>query len=263
MDPSLVFERISGQKADSLLLLKGGYSNRSYLVNGRFVLRLKEPSDPLFYAAISEKAILEKLGPESLAPLLVGMQTNGNLVDEYLAGYQPFLGPDTPKGDLVKVLLILEKVHATAIPGIRSFDLWGRYEYYHRASQEPSFPDIDAIKNEALVLFDKEEMTLCHNDVVRGNVLKNDHGEIRLVDFEFAGLNYPEFDTASLLSENPLNPEWRKELLAEAGPKVRLLVKVANRLWFYWAKWRYLVTKDEVFLTIAEEKKTAILHEGD
>lgn len=61
-------------------------------------------------------------------------------------------------------------------------------------------------------------LLFCHNDTYHGNIMRLDHGEIRLVDFEFSCLNHPAFDFANLFAETVVRhkqPEYPYFRIAE------------------------------------------------
>jgi len=257
MEEGLLYYKLRNQKATSMKKIEGGLSNRTYLINNGEVLRIKETSDPFFYKPMEEKKIIEAAMKEGLAPKLLAFdEKTGNLVAEYLSA-SSFLGPTASLEDAKKVLVLLDKFHESQGSFV-PFDLWGRYAYYEKESLESPFPNEERLLDRTKRMLVGEKLVLCHNDVVAGNVLKKDDGSLSLIDYEFAGLNYPEFDKASLFSENGLSESLIASLLPKSDEKTRLLIKVANRLWFYWAKWRYLKTGNTVFLKIAGEKKAAI-----
>lgn len=256
MEAALVYEQLTKGKAHTVELLKGGFSNRTYLVNGVDVLRVKERSDPSFYNPNNESSILRSLAPSGfLAPLAAFDEKTGNMVSHFVPS-EPFLGPTTQIEDIEKTLSALEIFHA-AKGRFGSFDLWSRYDRYKELSGALPILGEDLLRAQAAKAFAGEKMVLCHNDLVRGNVLKKTDGSLLFLDFEFAGLNYPEFDLASLFSENDLPPELVESFVG-ANEKVRLLIKVANRLWYYWACYRALETGEEIFRRIAIDKISAI-----
>ena len=256
MENSLVYERLAQKKVRTLELLKGGFSNKTYLVNGEDALRVKERSDPDFYNPKNECAILRALASSGLlAPLTAFDETKGDMVTRFVPS-DPFLGPTVSKEDIKKVLRSMDIIHATK-GSFAPFDLWGRYDRYRELSGAEPFPQEDLLRSHVMRAFAGEQMVLCHNDLVRGNVLKKADGSLLLLDFEFAGLNYPEFDLASLFSENNLPPELI-ECFIGTNEKIRLLIKVANRLWYFWACHRAKETGEEIFQRIAADKMAAI-----
>lgn len=256
MEKSLVYENLAKRQAHHLELLKGGFSNKTYLVNGEDVLRIKERSDPDFYDPSAEATILRALAPSGLLPPLLAFdEATGNMLTRYVPS-EPFLGKGARKEDLKEILSSLALIHATK-GVLSSFDLWGRYEKYRQLSGATPFPGENLLRSQVEAVFAGEPMVLCHNDLVRGNVLKKVDGSLLFLDYEFAGLNYPEFDLASLLSENDL-PSDLIEGFVGGNRKIRLLIKVANRLWYYWACHRYQMTGEDIFRQIAADKLSAI-----
>ncbi|MCI2111508.1 MAG: phosphotransferase [Bacilli bacterium] len=255
-----LYRRLTGRAARSATALEGGLSNGSYLINGTEVLRVKLPSDPVFYRPRDEREIIEAAASIGLAPLLIAFDgETGDMVSEFVEG-TPFLGPEATVEEVASIVSALKRMHAIG-GGFAPFDLWGRYEEYEKEAGVAALPGEKALKERVQRTFEGEPLVLCHNDVVRGNVLKRKDGSLILVDYEFAGLNYAEFDFASLYSENRLDPRVRKKLLSQGDAKTVLMIKVANRLWHYWALARYKATGKRVFREIADEKLAAVLNE--
>ena len=66
MEMASLYEQLTKRKAHAIELLKGGFSNKTYLVNGVDVLRVKERSDPFFYNPEHESSVLRALAPSGL-----------------------------------------------------------------------------------------------------------------------------------------------------------------------------------------------------
>lgn len=257
MEEGLLYTKLTGKKAKAMSLLQGGYSNRTFLINGTDVLRVKGGSDPFFYKAKEEGRILKALSRETAPRPLSFDENTGDMVSEYLEGSKEFLGPETDEKNLLKAEDAIRKLHETKGDFV-PFDLWGRMKKYQSLSGEAMMMDVPHLQERINSMFAGERMVLCHNDLVRGNVLLKKDGKVALIDFEFAGMNYPEFDLASLYSENGLPPELLKKHLEKTDEKTRLLIRAANRLWYYWALCRYKETGRTDFRLIAESKLAAI-----
>ena len=83
----------------------------------------------------------------------------------------------------------------------------------------------------------------CHNDTLPENWVVNDH-EIKLIDWEYAGMNDPNFDLAAVSLENSLSPEEEMILLkAYYGENVtdenfgRVVINkfLCDYLWALWS----------------------------
>ena len=194
-----------GRKA-RVAALSGGITNRNYRVDvdgSSFVLRVGGSDtgllgiDRAFEHEASLRAASVGVGPQVVA----FVKPEGWLVTRFIEG-RP-VPPDeirTPAG-IRRVVAAIQKIHnAAAIPG--RFDahavvdqyreeanrhgVWipGEFDHAHHASErirrargpQPQVP--------------------CHNDLLNANFL--DDGEIRIVDWEYAGMGDRFFDLANL-----------------------------------------------------------------
>ncbi len=65
----------------------------------------------------------------------------------------------------------------------------------------------------ALVTHPEHAPVPCHNDLLAANVLQDDAGDMRLIDWEYAGMNDRFFDLANLAANNGLSDEEQRLLL--------------------------------------------------
>jgi thiamine kinase-like enzyme len=54
---------------------------------------------------------------------------------------------------------------------------------------------------------------LCHNDLLNGNFLRDEQGDIRILDWEYAGMGDRFFDLANFAAHHELDDEQILELL--------------------------------------------------
>ncbi len=248
-------------------LVSGGLSNLTYEKDG-IAYRLKRPSDPLFYEADYEKRLYES-GSGTIFPDLLSFKENGDMESLYIAGAKQFLGPKASEDEMFLLGRTIKAFHSLNVPGpAASFDGLKRLREYQAISGSYLLDPEKVEKAFAIYKAYLEEGPLapCHNDLVNGNVLLKD-GRIWLIDLEFAGTNTPYFDLASALSENGITDEslqkallkgyFGKDEIEEELKKTRDLFPFLDALWHYWALYRYKMTRNKVFLEIAEEKARA------
>lgn len=249
------------------LTLGEGINNLTYLNDG-FVLRKKIDHDTPFYDPETEKRALLLASKAQLSPKVLYFE-KGNLATSYLRGYREFLGPNTSKENVAKLASFIKKLHSLPTDGLPGFSLLERlYAYKFSCNPLREIPNEETIIN-AYKNIAEPAPVFSHNDVVKGNVLMNVGGDIKIIDFEFASLNSPYFDLASFLSENNVRDEERKTLFLEtyfARPldgkekeAVETYISLLDLLWHYWALKRFGQSKEPVFLEIAEEKLTHLL----
>jgi thiamine kinase-like enzyme len=269
-----LYQKLTNENARSVVYLTDGFSNASYLINGEKVFRLKKISDSPFYSAKNEGAILNLIAPNRIGPKLYYFDyATGNMIDRYIEGDHRFVSPEIGKEDLKALAMILKRLHA--IQGCTSeFYPFQRYQSYQSRSGLSLNPaEEEKISAKVASFYRSEPLVLSHNDLVHDNILKNDDGQIVIIDYETAGLNNEYFDLASLLSENKIFDLTKIAYFVKAYfgnaydethlKKTILWMAYENYLWFYWADYRYKETHYEGFNAIAKDKKDAIALASD
>jgi thiamine kinase-like enzyme len=265
-----LFQKVTNEIPRSVRSLQDGFNNSSYLINGDKVFRLKKMSDTPFYSPKNEGTILQLIAPNRIGPRLFYFDyETGNMIDRYIEGDHRFLGPDVDLDQLLSLAGVLKRLHS--VQGCTSeFYPEQRFDSYkQRSSVELNDPQETQVRSLIQKIHKTEPLVLCHNDLVKDNVIIEPFSnKITLIDFEFAGLNNPEFDLASVLSENMIFDPQKCESFIKAyyghdytldkGKIVALFMAYENYLWYYWAVCRYKETSYPPFATIAEDKKKSI-----
>lgn len=156
---------------------------------------------------------------------------------------------------------ILKKLHQTK-PVNFYFDPFRKLVSYRSKVAAPfiRFPKEEQIIETVKKLYIPD--TLCHNDVVDGNLLFA-NSNLYLIDYEYASMNDFRFDLASFLSENNIEDKKERDQFFEgygiAAPhlkqEVLLFECFEDILWGYWAMMLYESCKQEIYKTIAKEKE--------
>ena len=85
-----------------------------------------------------------------------------------------------------------------------------------------------------------EPLVPCHNDLLAANVL-DDGGDLRIIDYEYSGMNEPSFELGNALAEARLGPEAHAELCsAYYGRHDDALVARAE-LWGWMARYGWVL----------------------
>ncbi|MCQ2752985.1 MAG: choline kinase family protein [Bacilli bacterium] len=245
----------------SISPIYAGVSNTSYLVNYRYVVRIKSMAEKL-YSAQRERYIMWKIQGLGISESLISLDDIGNKVSQYIPNAKTF----KPNEVMVQgAAQLLKKLHTAKIRTLVYFRPFKRFKFYKQASDETT-----TFSHESLVLkkvhriYRHHRHVFCHNDVVENNLLYTSKRNY-LIDYEFAGKNIALFDLASFISENNLTDQHLIKLFLDtygASDKqindLPYMVMFLNLLWYYWAIERYKTTKKEIFKKIADEKKTHI-----
>lgn len=248
----------------------GGISNENFLIDGQVVLRLPFSSAPCrssdFPAQMTEWAAKYGLGPQLLAYKKdTGIQLTG-----YLKNYQAVKFDVCERATLVKIIETVKAIHRFKPDNKEYLDYYGDIE--KKLKSHPTVTELIPEKH-IWTFLDRfrplytelmAESVPSHLDLVSSNILIGP--DIKIIDFEYAAYTFEYFDLVSILSENEMRPETRRNLIdiyfTDQTAKEKFLSRYAEiqrALDLYWCLWGLsrqtgLPSKDQAFLTIAKAK---------
>jgi thiamine kinase-like enzyme len=206
VEAAAALERVWPGRGASAVPLTGGITNRNYRVEvdgASYVLRIGGRDTGLLGIdrhvehAASLRAAEVDVGPE----VVDFIEPEGWLITRFLGA--PPLPPDRLRlpDNIARVATALRRIHdAAPIPG--RFDAHAVVEEYRRVAEERRVP-LPAAFGASHGLAERirdvrgpQPMVPCHNDLLNANFL--DDGEIRIVDWEYAGMGDRFFDLANL-----------------------------------------------------------------
>ena len=189
-----------------MIPLSGGITNHNFKieVNGQaFVLRMGGAETRLLGIdrAVEHQASLRAaevgLGPEVAA----FFPDEGWLVTRFIAGRPIPLGEMREPPTIRRVASALRRLHdAATIPG--RFDAHTVVEEYRREAEAhgveipEAYGAAHAMSERIRLARGPQPLVPCHNDLLNANFL--DDGEVRIVDWEYAGMGDRFFDLANL-----------------------------------------------------------------
>lgn len=249
--------------------LRLGYTNYTYLINNEHVLRIKRKTNDYFYNPFLEGSIIKAINSLKISEEVIFFdQKEGTKLSNYIPKTRKITDKPTNK-QLKLVARVLKKLHQAKIETNVSFNVFERLYYYK--SQCSDFVDKryeDQVIKQAERIYSLYTSVLCHNDVVRGNLLFKAN-KVYLIDFEYACDNIPLFDLASFLSENIIEDEQTRKTFLKfyfkksCDEKIYFhllkIIELQDILWYYWAQMYYIKTKDASYKKIAHLKWQAIL----
>lgn len=200
------------EKVKSLRAMKSGMTNRSYsfcMDDERYIIRIPgEGTDRLInrkqehavYNAISSLGISEDVyyfDPKT------GIKIAAYLTDAHVCDSSNW-------EEVERCLSALKRFHAQKLHVSHSFDLWERLAFYESLwNGAPSvYADYDKTKQTVLSLksyidAQPKSIQLCHIDAVPDNFLfvtgKDGSEEVKLTDWEYAGMQDPHLDVAMFI----------------------------------------------------------------
>ncbi len=267
-DPKKIFKEITSKEIRSCEFIPDGITNLNYLINNAYVLRIpKENVESLMdygaekttYTVIEDLKISEKL--------LFLDTTSGVKLTKYL--HNTHMYKILSDEEIIYVSKALKKLHTSNKKVPYGYKMFNRLEDYKKNIPEKYYINESYEKRvikEVTKIFSKDELCLCHNDLVKGNLLFK-FNCCFLIDWEMAGLNNPNFDLASFISENNLNEEQKELFLKKyfgykynslKKKRVEIFIYFQDILFYYWAMSYYFKRNDKVYLDIAKEKRNRI-----
>lgn len=237
-------------------VLKKGMTNRSFLFscrNKKYIMRIPgEGTDQLInrkeeaqvYQAIYDKGICDDIvyiNPD-----------NGYKITAYLEGARTCDALNVEH--LKKCMKKLRDFHRMKLKVNHAFDIFRQMEFYETLWD--GMPSIyrDYYKTKIHVLelkkyIDKQEKEYCltHIDAVPDNFLFTEDGDIRLIDWEYAGMQDPHVDIAmfciySLYSkpqiDNIIDIYFEGKCSKEVRIKIYCYIAACGLLWSNWCEYK-------------------------
>ena len=178
------------------------------LNNAKAVIRIDCPSaSMLSIDRDNEVKILNNVKNLELAPkVLYQDESAGILIWKFIPGIKPSFNSDNKDHCLQSLGRELSLIHNTSIPDDCSDIFSNSMELYGHLLQdtvyEPLYKKASSLFKE--LYFDETPKVLSHNDLNQDNLLwKN---KFYFLDWEYASLNHPCFDLASLVNTYKLDP---------------------------------------------------------
>jgi thiamine kinase-like enzyme len=214
VDASSVVERLWPDRGAHVIPLAGGITNHNFKVEVRgeaYVLRMGGAQTSLLGIdrEVEHQASL-RAAEVGLGPQVAGyFETEGWLVTRFIEGRpippEEMRSPETIR----RVATALRKFHdAAPIPG--RFDAHAVVEDYRREAEvhgvviPGAYAGAREMSERIRSLRGPQPLAPCHNDLLNANFL--DDGEIRIVDWEYAGMGDRFFDLANLSVNHDFGP---------------------------------------------------------
>lgn len=186
-------------------ILKKGMTNRSFLFscrNQRYIMRIPGEGTDLLIKRDEESAVYDVIKNKDICDDIVYISPlNGYKITRYLESSR-VCDPDNEE-DLVRCMKKLRDFHSLNLKVGHKFDIFKQIDFYEYLwDGAPSvYRDYNDTKIKAFELKEyidncKIEMCLTHIDAIPDNFLFTADGDIRLIDWEYAGMQDPHVDIA-------------------------------------------------------------------
>lgn len=243
----------------NITVLKKGMTNRSFLFSckdKKYIMRIPGEGTDQLINRRQEAAVYQTIAGRRICDEIAYINPeNGYKITEYLEGARVCDAEN--EEDLQKCMKKLREFHGQKLKVDHSFDLFGQMEYYESLWEgTPSaYKDYEKTKAHVLQLKDyieanAGEWVLTHIDAVPDNFLfveENGKEEIRLIDWEYAGMQDPHVDIAMFCIYSLYKKEQVDHLIdlyfeGSCDDKTRIkiycYIAVCGLLWSNWCEYK-------------------------
>lgn len=250
---------VTEEKVTDITVLKKGMTNRSFLFTcsgKRYIMRIPGEGTDQLINRKEEADVYQQIASENVCDNIIYINPeNGYKITEYLEGARNCDPLD--KDDLKKCMKKLREFHEKKLRVEHEFHLFKQIEFYESLwDGKPSvYKDYCKTKEHVLELksyIEKyaSEKVLTHIDAVPDNFLfvQNEDGEeIRLIDWEYAGMQDPHVDVAMFCIYSLYDREQVEQLIdlyfTEGCPreiriKIYCYIAVCGMLWSNWCEYK-------------------------
>ena len=243
----------------NITLLKKGMTNRSFLFSckdKKYIMRIPGEGTDQLINRRQEAAVYQTIAGRKICDEIAYINPeNGYKITEYLEGARVCNAEN--EEDLQKCMKKLREFHGQKLKVDHSFELFGQMEYYESLWEgTPSaYKDYEKTKEHVLQLKDyieanAGEQVLTHIDAVPDNFLfvkENGKEEIRLIDWEYAGMQDPHVDIAMFCIYSLYKKEQVDHLIdlyfegncdERTRIKIYCYIAVCGLLWSNWCEYK-------------------------
>lgn len=243
----------------NITVLKKGMTNRSFLFSckdKKYIMRIPGEGTDQLINRRQEAAVYQTIAGRKICDEIAYINPeNGYKITEYFEGARVCNAEN--EEDLQKCMKKLREFHGQKLKVDHSFELFGQMEYYESLWEgTPSaYKDYEKTKEHVLQLKDyieanAGEQVLTHIDAVPDNFLfvkENGKEEIRLIDWEYAGMQDPHVDIAMFCIYSLYKKEQVDHLIdlyfegncdERTRIKIYCYIAVCGLLWSNWCEYK-------------------------
>ena len=249
------------QEITDIAAMKKGMTNRSFLFSckgKRYIMRIPGEGTDRLVNRRQEAAVYRAIRDKKLCDdILYISPDTGYKITEYLAGAR-VCDPGDPE-DVRRCMDRLREFHRMQLTVEHSFDIFGQMEFYEslRGGAPSMYRDYQQTKENVLSLkpyidAHVQQRVLTHIDAVPDNFLfvKGADGreEIRLIDWEYAGMQDPHVDIAMFCIYALYDRQQVDAAIAAYFPegcsdatrlKIYCYIAACGLLWSNWCEYKW------------------------
>ena len=248
--------KVSSSEIVDITVLKKGMTNRSFLFtcrNKKYIMRIPGEGTDQLINRREEAQVYEVIKGRGICDDIAYINPeNGYKITEFLEGSRVCDADNSD--DLKACMKKLREFHGLNLVVDHEFDIFGQIDFYESLwGGAPSiYRDYKKTKEHVLELkkyIDEhvERKCLTHIDAVPDNFLFTANGDIRLIDWEYAGMQDPHVDIAMFCIYSLYNKRQVDRLISiyfdgkcskEVRIKIYCYIAACGLLWSNWCEYK-------------------------
>ena len=247
--------RAEAHEITDITVLKKGMTNRSFLFrcrDKRYIMRIPGEGTDQLINRREEAAVYDVIAPHNICDNIAYINPeNGYKITEFLEDAR-VCDPLDPE-DVKKCMNRLRRFHEMELQVPHTFDIFGQIEFYESLWNGIPSAYADYLRTKEKVLSLKpyidahvEKRVLTHIDAVPDNFLFA-RDEIRLIDWEYAGMQDPHVDIAMFciyaMYDRPhvealIDAYFPEGCSAQIRTKIYCYIAACGLLWSNWCEYK-------------------------
>lgn len=240
----------------NIKILKKGMTNRSFLFeckNKKYIMRIPGEGTDQLINRKEEAEVYDKINGRGICDNIIYINpANGYKITEYLEGSR--VCDPSNIDDLKLCMKKLKDFHKLNLEVSHEFDIFKQIDFYESLWQgkKSIYRDYMETKEKVFSLKDYigkhiERKILCHIDAVCDNFLFTNTNDLRLIDWEYAGMQDPDVDIAMFCIYALYNNEEVERLIDiyfedkcpfDTRLKIYCYIAACGLLWSNWCEFK-------------------------
>ena len=247
---------IKAAEITDITVLKKGMTNRSFLFSckqKKYIMRIPGEGTDQLINRREEAQVYQTINGKNICDEIIYINPdNGYKITEFLEGSRVC----DPKNvaDLKMCMKKLKEFHALALSVEHEFDIFKQIDFYETLWNGVSsvYKDYEKTKERVFELRDYieahvDKKCLSHIDAVPDNFLFTKSGDIRLIDWEYAGMQDPHVDIAMFCIyalynkrqvDRLINIYFENKCDKETRLKIYCYIAACGLLWSNWCEYK-------------------------
>lgn len=247
---------VKASEITNITVLKKGMTNRSFLFTCRqkkYIMRIPGEGTDQLINRREEAQVYQTIDGKNICDEIIYINPdNGYKITEFLEGSR-VCDPNNVV-DLKMCMKKLKEFHALNLSVGHEFDIFKQIDFYEKLWNGTSsvYKDYEKTKERVFKLRDYieahvEKKCLSHIDAVPDNFLFTESGDIRLIDWEYAGMQDPHVDIAMFCIYALYNKQQVDRLIniyfenkcdKETRLKIYCYIAACGLLWSNWCEYK-------------------------